>query len=266
MRRRLFVQTITTLALCLAAASSAAAQDFQKNYQLGPNGSLRIENVSGNVRLVGYDGSAVAVSAFREGPDRDQVEVEDLSTPDGVRLRAKYPENCRRCNASVRFEVRVPRAARLHVEKISTASGDISVTDVSGRINLNTASGDIILQTVAGEIEAATASGRVKVSNATGSVSAASASGDVEVEIAQLEGTRDLRFASASGDVRVRLPDDLDARVSLSTASGDIDTDYPIEVKRSEHGGGSTARGQLGGGARTLRISTASGDVSLKRL
>jgi len=266
MRRRLLTQTFAALVLCLGAASSAAAQDFQKSYQLGPNGSIRIENVSGNIQIAGYDGSAVTVSAFKEGRDRDQVEVEDLSTGDRVALRARYPENCRRCNASLRFEVRVPRSSRLNFDKITTASGDISATDVAGRLKLNTASGDITLQNAGGEIEVATASGNLKVTNASGTVSAASASGDVDVEIARLEGTRDLRFSSASGDVRVRLPNDLDARVSLATASGNIETDFPIEVKRQEYGPGVTARGQLGSGARSLRVSTASGDVSLKSL
>lgn len=228
MRRRFLTHTFVTLLLCLAAGSSAAAQDFQRSYQLGPNGSISIENVSGNVSITGYDGSAVSVSAFKEGRDRDVVQVEDLSAGDRVHLRARYPENCRRCNASLRFEVRVPRSSRLNFDKISTASGNVSATDVAGRIRLNTASGNITLQNASGEVEVATASGQVKVGNVSGSVQASSASGDVEVEITRLEGARDLRFSSASGSVRVRLPNDLDARVNLSTASGSIDTDFPL--------------------------------------
>lgn len=265
MRRRLLTQTFAALALCLAAATSAAAQDFQKTYQLGPGGSLRIENVSGNVNVVGHDGSAVTVAVFKEGRDTNVVEVEDLSTGNRVHLRARYQENCRNCNASLRFEVRVPRSG-VNLDKITTASGDISASDLAGHIELNTASGDITLRNVSGEINVATASGQLKVTNATGTVSAASASGDVEVEIARLEGAGDLRFTSASGNVHVRLPNNLDARVSLATASGNIDTDFPLEVKKQEYGPGTTARGQLGSGARSLRIATASGDVSLKSL
>ncbi len=266
MRRRLVTQTCFALLLAVAFAGSASAQDFQRTYQLGPDDPLRIENVSGNVNVVGYEGSGVTVSAYKEGRDRDAVEVEDLSTPGRVHLRARYPENCRNCNASLRFEVRVPRGQSVNLSKISTASGDINGTDLNGRIHFNTASGDITLRNVSGEINVATASGQLRVTNASGSVSASSASGDVEVEIARLEGTRDLRFSSASGNVRVRLPNNLDARVSLATASGDIDTDFPLEVKRQEYGPGTTARGQLGSGARRLNISTASGNVSLKSL
>jgi hypothetical protein len=264
MRRRLFAQTCAALLLCLAAATSASAQEFQKTYPVGQDGSLRIENVSGNVNVVGHDGAGVTVAAYKEGRNPEVVEVEDLSSGNRVHLRAKY-ENCRNCNASLRFEVRVPRSG-VNIQKISTASGDINASNFAGDIKLNTASGDITLNNVSGEIDVATASGQLKVTNATGTVSAASASGDVDVEIARLEGSGDLRFTSASGDVNVRLPNNLDARVSLATASGNIETDFPLEVKKEEYGSGTTARGQLGSGARSLRIATASGDVSLKSL
>ena len=52
----------------------------------------------------------------------------------------------------------------------------------------------------------------------------------------------------------------------MSTVSGSIETNLPIEVKRDGYGSGSRARGQLGGGSRVLKISSASGDVSLKSL
>jgi hypothetical protein len=66
--------------------------------------------------------------------------------------------------------------------------------------------------------------------------------------------------------VSVRLPSSLDARVEMSTASGSIETDFPIEVKKDRYSSGYTARGQLGGGSRILKISSASGDVRLKSL
>lgn len=263
--RRLVTRSLATLLLCAAAAATASAQDFQKNYQLGPNGSVEIHNVSGNIQIAAHEGAGVSVSVFKEGRDRDKVRVEDLSTPDRVFLKAKYDEDCN-CDASLRFEVRVPRSSRLNYDSIRTASGDISAHGIAGQIKLQTASGNVTLEDVSGDVDASTASGSVKVREASGTVSARSASGNVDVEIARLEGARDLKFASASGNVNVRLPNNLDARVNISTASGDIETNFPIEVRRRENGSGSTARGQLGGGTRLLRISSASGDVSLKSL
>lgn len=265
MGSRSFVQFVGALVLCAGAAVGAAAQDFQKSYNLGDGGAVEIANVSGDITLTGYEGSAVVVSAYKQGRDREQVEVEDTSTQGRVSLRAKYPENCN-CDASVRFEVRVPRSANLAFDRISTASGNVRAEGFTGRLHLSTASGDVTVRGVGGEIKAASASGTVRVADATGTVNASTASGDVEVELTRLDGAGDLKFSSASGDVHVRMPSNLDARVSISTVSGDIETNFPIEVKHSRYGSGSRAEGQLGSGTRTLKISSASGNVSLKSI
>jgi DUF4097 and DUF4098 domain-containing protein YvlB len=251
--------------LCLAAAGVAGAQDFQRSYDLEAGGTVNIINVSGDITLKGYDGSALAVSGYKEGRDRGEVEVEDTGTPGHVSLRAKYPPHCE-CDASVRFEVRVPRSANISFEKIATASGNLKAEGFAGRVTLQTASGDVTVRGVSGEIRASSASGTVRVADAAGTVNANSASGNVEVELTRLEGGGDMRFSSASGDVNVRLPAGIDARVDMSTASGSIETNFPIEVKNNRYGSGSRAEGQLGSGARLLKLSSASGNVSLKSI
>ena len=266
MGRRTLLNFVGALVLCAAAASGAAAQDFQKSYELGAGGSVEIANVSGDVNLFGYDGSAVVVSAYKEGRDSDIVEVVDESTQGQVKLHVEYPRDCRNCNASVRFEVRVPRSGNISFDKISTASGNVKAEGFSGRLHLSTASGNVTVRGVGGEIRASSASGNVRVNDATGTVNASTASGNVEVELTRLEGDGDMRFSSASGDVRVRMPSNIDARVSLSTASGDIETNFPLEVKQDPYNNSKRAEGQLGSGARLLKISSASGNVSFKSM
>lgn len=261
MRKHLF-RLAALLCLGLASVVSASAQDFQKTYRLGENGSINIRNVSGAIHINGYDGDAVTVSGVKEGRDREMVEIEDMSTANQIDLGVRYPRECN-CDASVRFEVRVPRSVRFDFSKISTASGDIEVKGVRGRVKVNTASGDVTVENVTGEINAATASGNLSVREAAGSVNAHSASGDLDVEIARLEGTESMKFSTASGDVSVRLPSALDADVHLSSMSGSVKTTFPLEVKERRHGPGSWAEGRLGGGTRQLRITSASGDVSL---
>jgi hypothetical protein len=248
--------------LFVASASEVFAQDYQKSYRLNAGDTVSVRNVSGDVNITGYEGESVTVSAFKEGRDRDKVEVVDESGAGGVNLSVKYPRECD-CDASVRFELRVPRGVRLSFNKVSTASGNIRLKGVNGQVKVSTASGDVTVDEVAGEINASTASGNVSVRNVSGTVSAQSASGDVTVEIARLEGEGDLKFSTASGNVDVRLPASLDASVHLSTVSGSVKTNFPLEVKERRYGPGSTAEGQLGSGARRLRISSASGDVSL---
>ena len=264
MKRSLLRLAFSTAFLLLTSlATGVAAQDFQKSYRLTAGGQINISTVSGDVDVAGYDGDQIIVNGFKEGRDIDMVEVEDLSGANLVDIRAKYPRNCRRCDASIRFEVKVPRSTRYVFDSISSASGNIKVTGVTGELKVNTASGDVLVSNVAGEIKASTASGEMSVREIAGTVNASTASGNVDVEIERLEGAESMKFSSASGDVNVRLPSNLDAEVYMATASGTLKTNFPLEIKDSEYGSGSRAEGRLGSGSRRLRISTASGNVSL---
>lgn len=242
------------------------AQDFQKSYTLPANGRVNVTNVSGDVIVNGYDGDTIKITGIKEGRDKDMVEVLDESDASQINLKVKYPRNCD-CDASIKFELQVPRSIKFNFDNLSSASGNIEVTSVTGRLRAKSASGDVHVTGVTGDINASSASGNVVVKEAVGTVSANSASGDVAVEITQLVGTDSMKFTSASGDVEVKLPSNLDAEVDMSTTSGDIKTDFPLEVNQREHGSGRWARGTVGsGGSRTLRISSASGNVSLKSI
>ena len=247
--------------VCLLLSLNAAAQDFRKSYEIGQGGSISVRNVSGDVTVTGYEGSAVLVLGFKEGPDRDRVSVEDNSAGNNVDVRARYPENCD-CNASIRFEVKVPRA-NYKFDSISSVSGDVEVTGVSGDLQARSTSGNVTVRGVAGAVNARSTSGNVHVGEINGTVSGKSTSGNVEVEIMQLSGAGDMEFASTSGNVRVKMPGNLDADVRMSTTSGGLKTDFPLTIEEPERGPGRRAAGRVGGGSRNLRLSSTSGSVSL---
>lgn len=246
---------------CMLLSLNAAAQDFRKSYEVGQGGSISVRNVSGDVIVTGYEGEAVLVLGFKEGRDRDLVQVEDNSAGNKVDVRARYPENCG-CNAGIRFEVKVPRG-NYKFDAISSTSGDVEVTGVSGDLRVKSTSGNVTVKGVAGAVNASSTSGNVYVGEINGTVSGRSTSGNVEVEIAQLSGAGDMEFASTSGNVRVKLPASLDADVRMSTTSGGLKTDFPLTIEEPERGPGRRAAGRLGGGSRNLRLSSTSGSVSL---
>ncbi|MGB7926413.1 MAG: DUF4097 family beta strand repeat-containing protein [Pyrinomonadaceae bacterium] len=260
--RKAFFRILAIASVLCAMTAAATAQDFQKTYQLSADASISIRNVSGNVIVTGYDGQQITVNGIKEGRDRDLVQIEDLSNDSRLELRTRYPRNCR-CDASVRFEVRVPRSIRYRFDELSSASGDIEARDVTGNVRINTASGDVLVQNVTGRVDASTASGRMNVRGVAGTVTANSASGDVDVEMTSLDGNQRMEFSSASGDVNVRLPTNVDAEVELSSATGEVKTNFPLAVESERYGPGQRARGRLGNGSRRLQISSASGNVSL---
>src|SRR4030095_4268207 len=224
---------------------SASAQEFNKTYRIAPGGQIRIGNVSGDVIVTGYDGDSIVVTGTKKGRDRDQVEVEDRSGTTNVDIGVRYPKHCN-CDASIRFDVQVPRSIKYDFDHISSVSGDVKVTGVTGRLNASAVSGD------------------VHIIDVSGSVSASAVSGDVKVEITRLDGSDDMKFNTVSGDVSVMLPGNLDADVDMSSFSGSIKTDFPIEVRSERYGSRNSARAKLGDGTRRLKMSSVSGDLSLR--
>lgn len=251
--------------LMILWGSVVTAQDFSKTYQLGPDGIVNVKTVSGDVKVTGYDGNAVVVTGHKEGRDKERVLIEDRSSANRVDVGVKYPEDCR-CDATVHFEVRVPRAIRLKYDAFSSVSGDVSVTDVIGDLNARSVSGSVTIRGARGRTSAKAVSGSVTVEEATGSVNASSTSGRVLVELKNLEGADEMEFTTVSGGVTVRMPGNLDANVEMSVLSGDLKTDFPLQIEEKSHGPGRRAFGQVGNGTRKLRVSSVSGSVSLLKL
>jgi DUF4097 and DUF4098 domain-containing protein YvlB len=240
-----FSRFAAALFVCaLLLTSGAAAQDFQKSYRVGAGSDIRIGNISGDVTITGYDGDSVVVTATKDGRDRDKVDIEDRSTADRVDVTVRYPERCN-CNVDVSFEVKVPRSVSYGSLRFSSVSGSVDVTSVSGKL------------------KASSVSGGVRVRDVTGSVSASAVSGNVEVDIDRLEGADNMKFSSVSGNVTVKLPNNLDAEIEMSSLSGSLKTDFPIEVREKRYGPGRSAHGRVGNGSRSLNMSTVSGSVSL---
>ena len=257
----------TFLGFCLSLVSFAAlAQDFQKSYRLAQGSRVSIKNISGNVIVKGYDGEAIVVTGYKEGRDRAQISVEDLSDGSRVEVKVRYPERCN-CSASVRFEVKVPRMINYDYDAFSSVSGDVEVSDAMGTLRAKSVSGNVNVKEVAGTIHANSVSGEVTVTQASGAVTAKSTSGNVRVELQRLEGSNANRmeFGSISGNVEVKMPGSVGAEVEMSTMSGQLETDFPITIEKKEFGPGRSARGRVGDGTRALRLSSISGNVYLRR-
>lgn len=245
MKSKLFQLSILSALFVLVVATTSAAQDFQKSYRIAAGGQIRIGNVSGDVIVTGYDGDSIVVTGTKKGRDRELIEIEDRSGTGNVDIGVRYQKH-RNVEGSVRFEVHVPRSVNYDFDQISSVSGDVEVTGVTGRLHASAVSGDVHIKDV------------------SGSVSASAVSGDVKVEINRLDGSDDMKFSTVSGDVSVTLPAGLDADVDMSSFSGSIKTDFAIEVRSERYGSRNSARGKLGEGSRRLKMSSVSGDLSLR--
>lgn len=164
---------------------------------------------------------------------------------------------------------------------IDTGSGDVTVTAHDGSLSVDTGSGDILMTGIKSDVLSLdTGSGDVQIRGLTaGKLSVDTGSGDVIVSEADVRSVNvdtgsgnvqvgltgdvdDFHVDTGSGDVELSAPKSLGATVTIETSSGDISTEFPLQVTRKGRDG---LAGTIGNGKGTLSIDTASGDVTLKQ-
>jgi DUF4097 and DUF4098 domain-containing protein YvlB len=69
-----------------------------------------------------------------------------------------------------------------------------------------------------------------------------------------------LSVETGSGDVSIKAPATLGAEVEIETASGDIETDFPVQITRHAR---DHMSGRIGDGKGSIAIETGSGGVRL---
>jgi len=187
--------------------------------------------------------------------------------------------------------------------RVSRRSGDVTVKEVKGDFTARSYNGDVIVDNVAGLVDVAATTGDLTVRNAGGDVRANSATGNIEVrcakgraEVSSASGSitligvgGDVDASSASADVDFRgpirvggsyrlkslsggvsmiiQPDVAGFTATLTTYSGEIETDFPLKVESPVQGGPINRRltGLFGNGQAKLALDSFSGTVKIAK-
>jgi hypothetical protein len=249
------------------------AQDFKRSYAVSQDGKIFI-NTSGNITVQGYKGSEIEILAYKRGSDANSIEIVDKSFGNRIDLGLRFPHLDPRKSdpgkvdprkappgrfppgafppprfdvgdSSVDFEILMPKSARYESWLISNR-GSVEVSNVSGRLFVKSERGNVIMKDVRGFIRGT-----------------AVFNGSIRVELGSNKEPNDMNFFSMSGDVTVVAPGNLDAAVFMSSDSGRIKTDFPIEIKDERYGHKRIAEGKLGSGRQKITIVSAFGGVNL---
>ncbi len=230
MHTRIRVLVITALAAVFLMSAVHAKQKERMKESFEGIDRIKIETVSGDCVVEKGETDAVMVTVLSAYSPPDSFEPEAKKRGSTLYLE----EYLRRSNSgSSMWILTVPDGIEIDFE---TASGDLSVSEVSGNFSASTASGDIELEESSGDCEFSTASGDIRLDKCDGTFEISTASGDIHV--AGCEGEFELstasgdvvartvtisdksKFSTASGDITVRLGAPLEHDLRLGTASG----------------------------------------------
>jgi DUF4097 and DUF4098 domain-containing protein YvlB len=301
----MLVVILTSLFVSSAASASSTPQGtFDRTLQVSGPVDLEVLTHSGDVTVRAGSSSTVEIHGkifvgdrwLRGGREGD-VQAIQQNPPirqEGNNIRIDYVNAH---DISVDYEITVPAdtTVRTHsgsgdqiIEgthgnaEIQTGSGDVKLANLTGEIRLQTGSGNVrahevsgalrggagsgdieVEETGSGDIELHTGSGNITVRGIQGGFHGETGSGDVTAEGTQ-SGTWEIH--TGSGNVRVTLPGNSAFDADISTSSGSIDVNSPIETvvqgrvdKEQRH-----VQGKVRGGGPLLSVRTGSGDIHIQ--
>lgn len=215
-----------------------------KTFPVGPDATLSLANVAGDIVVEAAKGEAVRIETRRVGrgatdaeaqEQLDQTRVSYMQHGNRVEVRAYHTGRMQRSEVS--FTVAVPPGVAVDVRSIS---GDVRLAGLKGEARADTVSGDLVAEALSAVASVKTVSGDLRISGCSSSreVTAGSVSGDITVRglkarscnIGTVSGTVDLADAlcdealvrSVSGDVVFAGALVKGGRYELKSHSGDI--------------------------------------------
>ena len=279
--------------MCLLAQNNIIAE---KNFEVKSGEILKVDAEGADINVWSWDKNTVEVKVYGNRKAEDKLEIEIEQTSDGVEVNIEKRGGFFSgwfSSISCRTEIRVPENYNIYVKtsggdvsvkeitgrvelktsggdvnsggvkgtlKIGTSGGDIVVQDQEGESYLSTSGGDIKGRSLVGDVDASTSGGDIELSVEKGKVEASTSGGDVVVDFNGVNMGIDLR--TSGGDVALRVPKDIKADVFLYASGGRVDCalDATKVYKESKR----KFEGELNGGGEKIYCKTSGGDVELR--
>lgn len=206
---------------------------------------LSIENPLGDVKVEGYDGTAIQIESHKFAPDDeslDRLHISLVPNPDGtVRIKTtadtgKEVRPVSRSAVRVDLIIRAPRDARVEA---AASSGALEVLNMDAGGDLDTASGPISVRNVQGEVLTHSVSGATRLVQIFGSVDAQTLGSDLDLDTiggerlvasvhrGRINGrrvrARDVELTSTDGRILLEAEAALRGHLVVSSIKGDVD-------------------------------------------
>jgi DUF4097 and DUF4098 domain-containing protein YvlB len=271
-------------------AALAPAQQADTTFAVDAGGRLEVTQIEGMVSVTAWDRAEMRVIADYDEDD-GRLDIRQSSGTVHVSAKGEWGEP-----VYAEFEITVPRGmalefagASLEVDiegavgdvSVSTAEGGITLVGGSGNVGLNAVDGDITVSGAAGKIAINAVDGDVSVTESNGAIAVTAVDGDVTLEGITSENISvnavdgDITYdgtitdggryvlSTHDGDLYVTIPDGSNARISIDTFSGDLDTDFPVELEGDF--GKKRISFTVGTGKALVELSAFDGTISLKQ-
>lgn len=259
-----------------------AQQKVERGIAIAPDAAIRIMNLSGTIRVLGWDRDSIAVTGT--APLNTSFFMAGSGRMAKLGLEPDDPKNPATGGA---LDVRVPRRARVWVRStggaidVQALEGEADLVSVGGTLrvtgNLRLVSaesidGDIEVQGPVRIIRAKTGGGRILLRQSSGDITATTVSGPIMVTEGEPESARfetvsgavsyagtlnrrgSLNIQTHSGNIDLLVPTTLGAEFDLESTGGSVGVELPAKTGKPLKGR-SLFFANAGGGAQIVARS-----------
>jgi hypothetical protein len=301
--RLVFSAALVVLFAATALFASTPQGTFDRSFTVNGPVDLEVLTHSGDVTIragasgsVQIHGKIYVGDHWLAGDRQGDVHAIEQNPPIRQEGNSVHIDYVNAHNISVDYEITVPADTSIRTHSgsgdqiiegtrgnvdVETGSGDVKLANLTGEIHLQTGSGDVRAREIAGAVHGGAGSGDIEVEETSaGDVDLHSGSGNISVRGVQggfhgetgsgdvtAEGTQTSAWEihTGSGNVRVRLQANAAFDADISTSSGTIEVNSPIEMtvqgrvqEMRRH-----IEGKVRGGGPTLSVRTGSGDIQV---
>jgi hypothetical protein len=187
---------------------------------------VRIDNSVGEVRVKGWQRHTVDIEAIKSASSEEALNNIEIAVQSQGNTITIATKYHGFGNGGVRYVISVPQAASLDVNN---------------------------------------STGTVRIDGVSGNVAAVTQTGEVNADLGRVAGQRSVDLTATTGSVRLTVGADSDARVEAKTSIGDVSSDFDSIVSERRNVVGASASGRIGNGSASIRLTTTTGAISLRR-
>jgi hypothetical protein len=218
---------------------------IEKSYPLRDGATVALKNVSGDIKVEGWDEDHAEVRIIKTGgspEEREAVSITQSAAPNKLSLEVPMTSNT---SVEVRYELRLPR--KVSAVSISSMKSDVKLSEIDGAVAIDLQKGSIELKEINGPIKAKTIKGNIKA----------------EMEASARKGSQE--FSTVKGDIELQFEGELNADIKAETVDGKIEADDAFHLQVTKQPVGQHVAGHVGTGGDPLLAKTVNGNIKLKK-